>query len=106
MKANIRSAGDVQFDLRKQETYINEWRNIMKELTINEISEVSGGAGAAQTVVTVGVGSGSAAIGSYLAAARFGATLGSAAGPLGAIVGGMVGAGACYFYFQRPVNQR
>lgn len=70
----------------------------MKELTLNEIVEVSGG-GVGQTLGTAALTSGGAAIGGYLGAARLGAALGSAAGPLGAVLGGLVGAGAAYVWY-------
>jgi hypothetical protein len=71
----------------------------MHQLSALEINEVSGGGGYGQTVGTTALVSGSAAIGSYLSAARMGAALGSAAGPLGAFADAVAGATAAYFYY-------
>lgn len=61
----------------------------MRELSVDEIFEVSG-AGEGRKVVTAGLTSGGAALGSYLAGARFGGTLGAAAGPVGAVAGAII----------------
>jgi outer membrane lipoprotein SlyB len=71
----------------------------MRTLTVNEIQQVSGGGGYGQTVGTVAMTSGGAALGGYFAAARLGATFGSAAGPIGAVLGGIAGASAAYLYY-------
>jgi hypothetical protein len=70
----------------------------MKVLSIQEINAVSG-ADLASTITTAGTTVGSGAIGSTIGAARLGGTLGAAAGPVGAVIGAMVGAGACYVYY-------
>jgi hypothetical protein len=75
----------------------------MKTLSARELDEVSAGAGFAQTVSTTGTVVGAGAIGSYLSAARFGASLGAAAGPLGAVAGAMIGAGGVYLYYHYAV---
>lgn len=62
----------------------------MKELSVNEVLEVSG-AGAGRQLVTAGLTSGGAALGNYLAVARLGGILGSAAGPVGAVGGAIIG---------------
>ncbi|GJJ00741.1 hypothetical protein RugamoR64_12790 [Duganella rhizosphaerae] len=77
----------------------------MRELSIFEIEEVSG-AGAADVIV--GAGLSRAASG---AGAAFGAGLaegfgaGAFLGPLGAVVGAMVGGGLA-FYLLRPTNNK
>lgn len=78
----------------------------MRELTLDEIQEVSGGANElGVTVGKVALTSGGAALGSYFAAARFGATLGSVAGPIGGVVGGLAGATAAYIYYKYNTSE-
>ncbi|WP_175016847.1 hypothetical protein [Massilia sp. YMA4] len=69
----------------------------MHILNNDEIEYVSGG-GATRTIVNAATITGGAQIGSYLAAARLGATFGSAAGPLGAIAGAMITTAVCYYW--------
>ncbi|MFC4929525.1 hypothetical protein [Massilia sp. GCM10023247] len=68
----------------------------MRELSIDEIREVSGAS--AKQVVTVGLTSGGAALGSYFAAARLGGALGAAAGPVGALGGALIGVSIAIVY--------
>jgi hypothetical protein len=75
----------------------------MQTLTLSEIHEVAGG-GAGQAIGTTSLVSGGAALGSYFGGARLGAALRSAAGPLGAFAGAVVGAGGAYFYYSRVAN--
>lgn len=65
----------------------------MKELNIEEIEAISGGF--QKKIIPAALVSVSGALGNYLAAARFGATLGATAGPLGAIAGGIF----AYYYY-------
>lgn len=69
----------------------------MQVLSNDEIQYISGG-GAARTIVTAATVTGGVQIGSYLAAARFGATLGSAAGPIGAVAGALLTTAVCYYW--------
>jgi hypothetical protein len=71
----------------------------MRELSVDEIREVSG-AGAGQVVGTTALTSGGAALGSYLAAARLGGTLGAAAGPVGALGGALIGVSIAIVYYK------
>lgn len=70
----------------------------MKELTVDEIREVSG-AGVGEKIGTAALTSGGAALGSYLAAARLGGVLGAAAGPLGAVGGALIGVSIAIVYY-------
>jgi hypothetical protein len=72
----------------------------MKTLTISEVGEVSGGGKVSDGVVTIGVTAGSAQIGAFLAGARLGGTFGAAAGPMGAVIGAMVGGGVTIAYLR------
>lgn len=69
----------------------------MKVLTAEEIQDVSGGV--MEKIVPAAFVSMSGSLGSYLAAARFGATLGAAAGPIGALAGGIAGGVFVYYYY-------
>ncbi len=69
----------------------------MRELNVEEIQEVSGGI--QKKIASVALVSASGALGNYLAAARLGATLGSAAGPIGTIVGVAAAAAFVYYYY-------
>jgi len=69
----------------------------MRMLKNDEIEVVSGG-GAARMIATAATVTGGAQIGSYLAAARLGATLGSAAGPIGAVAGALLTTAVCYYW--------
>lgn len=69
----------------------------MQVLNNDEILCISGG-GSARNIVTAATVTGGAQMGSYLAAARFGATLGSAAGPIGAIAGALFTTAVCYYW--------
>ena len=66
----------------------------MKVLSIEKMNDIHGGNSYVQWSTTAAGG----ALGSYLGAARFGSTLGSAAGPLGTLVGGSIAFGAAYIY--------
>lgn len=70
----------------------------MRELTVGEIQAVSG-AGVGQTLGTAALTTGGAALGSYFGAARLGATLGAAAGPVGAFIGGLTGVTIAIIYY-------
>lgn len=69
----------------------------MRELSVNEIHDVSG-AGAGKQIVTTGLTSGGAALGSYFSAARLGGVLGAAAGPVGALGGALIGVSIAIVY--------
>lgn len=71
----------------------------MQTLSIGEIKQVSGG-GFAEVMGTIGLTSGGAVLGGYYGAMRFGATLGSAAGPLGAFAGALTGGACAYLYYR------
>lgn len=66
----------------------------MKVISVEDVGNVQGGNSFVQWGSTAMGG----AVGSYLGAARFGATFGSAAGPLGALAGGALAFGATYMY--------
>ena len=70
----------------------------MKVLTEREVDPVSG-SDAGTAIAKAGVMTGSVAIGTYIGAARLGATLGMAAGPVGAVAGAMIGTGIVYMYY-------
>ena len=78
----------------------------MHQLSNFEIDKVSGAAGYGQTVGTVSMVTGGAAIGNYFVAARLGATFGSAAGPFGALVGAIVGGSGAYLYYHYTSSAR
>jgi hypothetical protein len=69
----------------------------MHVLNNDEVNYVSG-AGLRSTVATGATVAAGAQLGSYLTAARFGATLGAAAGPIGAIAGAMITTAVCYYW--------
>jgi len=69
----------------------------MRDLNIDEIQEVSGGI--QKKILSTALVSVSGALGNYLAAARLGGTLGAAAGPLGAIAGGLAAGLFAYYYY-------
>lgn len=71
----------------------------MQVLNAEEIQEVSGGV--TEKIVPAAFISVSGSLGSYLAAARFGATLGAAAGPIGALVGGVAAGVFVYYYYDQ-----
>lgn len=70
----------------------------MEALSLKEIDQVSGGS--ANTVSRLIMTSGGASIGGYLGAMRLGATLGAAAGPVGAFVGAVTFGVAAYYIFK------
>lgn len=69
-------------------------RVITQVISINDTEEIEGGNAYVQWGTTAAGG----ALGSYLGAARYGAILGSAAGPVGTLVGGSLAFGATYVY--------
>lgn len=69
----------------------------MKALSLQEINHVSGGS--ANAVSRLIMTSGGASMGGYFGAMRLGATLGAAAGPVGAFVGGVAFGVAAYYIF-------
>lgn len=66
----------------------------MQVISINVAEKIQGGNPYVQWSTTAAGG----ALGSYLGAARYGAMLGSAAGPVGTLVGGSLAYGATYVY--------
>ncbi len=71
----------------------------MHPLSTNEIKQVSGG-GAGETMSTIAMTSGGAALGGYYGAMWFGASVGAAAGPVGAVVGAVAFGGFAYAYYK------
>lgn len=69
----------------------------METLSFEEINQVSGGS--TKTLSRLIMTSGGASLGGYFGAVRLGATLGAAAGPVGAFVGGVAFGVAAYYIF-------
>lgn len=66
----------------------------MHTLNNDEVQQVSGGT--SRDMVTSATIAGAGRIGAYVAAARFGGSLGAFAGPVGFVVGAGIGAAICY----------
>ena len=68
----------------------------MQVLNIDEIQSVAGGG--TRDIVQSATVAGGARIGSYLAAARFGAAFGAPAGIVGGLIGAGIATAVCYYW--------